>query len=207
MDKNIYIQKGVKKIYCNDIDNVLYVSEFDMDVRDRDGYCIDSRNVDSFFCVNIDNDKCRMFSFNDNTIKERYISLDELDRGYISLFDFIKEGKFIGREFRRISPMITYYGVDGDNARIIDNRYLDMDCYDSKYIVLYEKDNTFLVKYMYSNKGLYVIIDCRYIQDGMYEFIGDVYVEYMDREKVYLDIVKQLDSYCENDIKKKVKVR
>lgn len=204
---NIYIQKGVKKIYNDDRDNVLYVTKFDMDVRDRNGYCIDSRNVDSFFYGDIDGDMCRMLSLSENMVKERYISLDELDRGYIRLDKFIMDGKFVGREFRRISPVITYYGIDKDDSKIIDNRYLKIDDYDNKYIVLYEKDNTFLVKYVYGNKVLYGIIDCRYIQDGNYEFIGDIYLEYMDREKVYLDIVKQMDSYCKNDIKKRIMLR
>ena len=204
---NIYIQKGVKKIYNDDRDNVLYADEYDIDVRNRDGYCIDSRNVDSFFYGDIDGDMCRMLSLSENMVKERYISLDELDRGYIRLDKFIMDGKFIGREFRRVSSVITYYGIDKDDSKIIDNRYLKIDDYDNKYIVLYEKDNTFLVKYVYGNKVLYGIIDCRYIQDGNYEFIGDIYEEYINREKVYLDIVKQMDIYCKNDIKKRIKVR
>lgn len=207
MDKSIYIQNGVKKIYNNDRDNVLYVTEFDMDVRNRNGYCIDSRNVDCFF-YGYREEKCyRIVSLNENIVVKKYISLDELDRGYISLYDFINDGLFIGREFRRISPVIIYYGIGNNNSRIIDNRYLKIDDYDNKYIVLYEKDNTFLVKCMYGNKGLYGIVDCRYIQDGNYEFIGDVYEEYMDREKIYLDIVKQIDIKCKNNIKKKIKVR
>ena len=188
MDKSVYIQKGVKKIYNNDIDNVIYVCEFDIDVRNRDGYCIDSRNIDSFFYGYRDNDRYRIVSLNENSISDRYISLDELNRGYISLDEFINEGRFIGREFRRLSSVVTYYGVDLDCSRMIDNKYLNIDEYDNKYIVLYELDNTFLVRYMYGNREWYGIVDCRYIQDGNYEFIGDVYLEYMDREKVYLDI-------------------
>ena len=207
MDKGIYIQKGVKKIYSNDRDKIMYVIEYDMDVRNRDGYCIDSRNVDCFYIGYKEKDGYRMNSLNDIRVRYWYISFDELDKGYIRLDEFIKNGKFIGREFRRISPLITYYGVDSDNSRIIDNRYLKIDDYDNKYIVLYEKDNTFLVKYVYGNKGWYGIIDCRYIQDGNYEFIGDIYLEYMDREKVYLDIVKQIDDYCKRNIKKKIKIR
>ena len=207
MDKGIYIQKGVKKVYNDDRDNILYVSEFDMDIRNRNGYCIDSRYVDCFFYGYRENDGYRMVSLNENIISESFVTYDELNKGYINLYDFINEGKFIGREFRRLCPVITYYGIDGDNSRIIDNRYLKIDGYDNKYIVLYENNNTFLIKYMYGNKKLYGIVDCRYIQDGMYEFIGNVYEEYMDRENVYEDIVKQLDIYCKNDIKKKIKVR
>lgn len=205
MNKNIYIQKGVKKIYNNDRDNVLYVTQFPMDVKDRNGYCIDSRGANSFFYVIDDNSGYRLIECNKDRDINKYISYDELDRGYIRLDEFIKDGKFIGREFRRISSVITYYGVDKDNARIIDNRYLDIDCYNNKYIVLYENDNTFLVKYMYGTKGWYGIIDCRYTQDKMYEFIGDTYVEYMNRDKVYLEILEQIDSHSNKYIKIKHK--
>ena len=204
---NIYIQKGVRKIYNNDRDNILYVTKFDIDVRNRDGYCIDSRNVDSFFYGYREDYGYRMSPCCDNIVSDRMISFDELDRGYIRLDKFIEDGEFIGREFRRLCPVITYYGVDGDYSRIIDNRYLKIDGYNNKYVVLYMKDNMFLVKYICGKYELYGIIDCRYIQDGMYEFIGDIYLEYMDRDMVYLDIVKQIDDYCKNDIKKKMKVK
>ena len=207
MDKGIYIQKGVKKVYNDDRDNILYVSEFDMDIRNRNGYCIDSRYVDSFFYGYRENDGYRMIFLNENIISERFVTYDELNKGYINLYDFINEGKFIGREFRRLCPVITYCGVDGDNSRIIDNRYLKIDGYDNKYIVLYVNNNTFLIKYMYGNKELYGIVDCRYIQDNNYEFLGDIYLEYMDREKFYLDIVNQIDSYYDSYIKKRIKVR
>ena len=207
MDKDIYIQKGVRKIYNNDRDNVLYADEYDIDVRNRDGYCIDSRNVDSFFNGYREDYGYRMSPCCDNIVSDRKISFDELHRGYIRLDEFVKEGEFIGREFKRLCPVITYYGTDRDYSRIIDNRYLKIDVYDNKYIVLYRKDNVFLVKYICGKYELYGIVDCRYIQDGMYEFIGDVYLEYMDRESIYLDVVKQMDRYCECNFKKKVKIR
>ena len=141
MDRNVYIQKGVKKIYNDDKDNILYVTDFDMDVRKRDGYCIDSRNVDSFFYGYRENDGYRMSLCDSDIFSDRKISFDELDRGYIRLDEFIRDGKFIGREFRRLCPVITYYGVDEDYSRIIDNRYLKIDGYNNKYIVLYRKDN------------------------------------------------------------------
>ena len=203
MEYNIYIQKGVKKIYNNDRDNVLYVSEYDMDVRNRDGYCIDSRYVDSFFYGYRESDGYRMSPCYGNIVSDRMISFDELDRGYIRLDKFIRDGEFVGREFKRLCPVITYYGIDGDYSKIIDNRYLKIDGYSNKYVVLYRKDDIFLVKYICGRYELYSIVDCRYIRDGMYEFIGDVYLEYIDGDMVYLDIVKQIDRYC----KKKIRLR
>lgn len=203
MNRDLYIQKGVRKVYNNDRDNVLYVTEFDIDVRNRDGYCIDSRYVDCFFNGYRENDGYRMSVCNSERDNDRIISFDELDRGYIRLDEFIRYGEFIGREFRRLCPVITYYGIDGDYSRIVDNRYLKIDGYNNKCIVLYRKDHVFLVKNIYGKHELYDIVDCRYIQDGNYEFLGPIYEEYMDREKIYLDIVKEIDGYS----KKKVKVR
>ena len=60
---------------------------------------------------------------------------------------------------------------------------------------------------MYGNKVLYGIIDCRYIQDGNYEFIGDIYLEYMDRDMVYSETIKQIDSYNKKCVKTRIKVK
>ena len=194
MDSNIYIQKGVKKIYNDNSLGVEYVSEFPLNISDRDGYCIDSRGVDSFFYrINGGLMEC-----NSNIPYVRYVSLEDIDNGYISLFKFINEGLFIGREFIRTSPMITY--IDG--YKIKDNAYL---CSDSKYIVIYAMNNIFLAKYICGNNEEYCIIDCRYINDGMYGFVGDVYEEYSDRYRVYFEIVKQIGDYCKE--KSKVMVR
>jgi len=207
MDRDIYIQKGVRKVYNNDRDNVLYVSEFDMDVRNRNGYCIDSRNVDCFFYGYRENDGYRIGLFDNDIISDRIITFDELDRGYIRLDEFIRYGRFIGREFRRLCPVITYYGTDRDCFKVVDNRYLEIDGYNNRCIVLYEMNSVFLVKYVYGKNDMYGIIDCRYIQDGNYEFIGDVYLEYMDRDRVYFEIVEQIDRYSKGDSKIKVKRR
>lgn len=206
---NIYIQKGVRKVYYRDNEiDVEYITKFSIDVRDRNGYCIDSRGVDSFFYGIEDIDGCKMVECNKDRGINRHISLDELNRGYIKLSDFIRDGKFIGREFKRFLPVVTYCGTDKDRCEIRDGRYLEIDGYgyDSKYIVLYEKDNTFLVKYMYDNNIMYGIIDCRYIQDGMYKFVGPVYDEYKDRDMVYSEIVSQIDCYNKMDVKTRVKV-
>lgn len=191
----VYIQRGVKKVYNNGYFE--YVSDFSMNIDDRDGYCIDSRGVNSFF-YKIDGE-CRFVECNSNISYDRYVSLNEIKSGYINLYDFIDNGIFVGREFIRTVPVITY--LNKDNI-FKDNAYL---CSESKYIVLYAKDNMFLAKYIYGNYEEYCIIDCRYVNDGMYKFIGDVYEEYMDKEMVCLEIFKQIDDYCEKKSKVKVK--
>lgn len=212
MDNNydIYIQRGIRKINYSgsNKDKVEYVNEFIIDENDNIKFCIDSRGIDSFFYVIEVFAGYRLIECNKYNGINRYISKDELNRGYIKLDDFIKEGKFIGREFRRIEPVITYYGTGTNKCRIIDNRYLDLNQYgykDVKYIVLYEKDNVFLAKFIYFDKEYYGIVDCRYIQDRMYKFIGNVYDEYRDRERVYLEIVEQInkDYNINNNVKRK----
>lgn len=194
----IYIQIGVRKQYNEKNNNgvmVEYVTEFSRNISDRDSYCIDSRGVDSFFYKFGD----KLMECNRNIPYDRYISFDELDNGYIELFDFINGSVFIGREFIRLEPVITYLN---NECKMNDKAYL---CSDSKYIVLYAKDNVFLAKYICGRYEEYCIIDCRYITDGMYKFIGNVYDEYSDRGKVYLEIVNQVKEYIEKMNRARVK--
>ena len=206
-DSEIYIQKGVRKVYYNKDIRDDYVVEFSNDVRNRDSYCIDSRGADSFFYVVEDTDGYRLIECNKDIGVNRYISLNELNYGYIKLSDFLRDAKYIGRGFKRIEPVITYYGTDIDICRIIDNMYLEIDGYDNKYIVLYEKDNIFLVKYMFGYNEWYSIIDCRYIQDGNYQFYGKVYEEYKNIDRVYLEIMEQINSFSKKEDKIRVKIR
>lgn len=207
MDSNkydIYIQKGVRKIsYKNNYDKhkIEYITEFINNNRNDNSYCIDSRGIDSFFYGFEVFAGYRIVEYNKDNAIDRYITLDELNNGYIKLFDFIMASKFIGREFIRTEPVITYYNTKEGTTKIIDNRYLKKEQYgyNDKHIVLYEKDNTFLVKYIYQNNECYGIVDCRYIQDGKYEFIGNVYEEYKDRNTIYLDIIKQIENHNKNN--------
>jgi len=151
------------------------------------------------------------------------VSLDDINKRFIKLYDFIKDAKFIGREFRRIQPVCRYSKYKSisngfvrgirrlmlvpNNCGIIeDSSY--MESYDnSKNIVLYMKDNMLLVKYISRYGEFYKIIDCSYVCDGNYEFIGDVYLEYMDRDRVYSEIVEQINGYNMKDVKTRIRKR
>ena len=74
-------------------------------------------------------------------------------------------------------------------------------------IIICKKDNMFLVKYISRYGEIYKIIDCSYVCDGNYEFYGDVYEEYMDRDMVYSEIIKQIDSYNKKCVKTRIKVK
>lgn len=206
---NIYIQKGVRKRYYSEFKEDEYVFEYPLNIGDRDGYCIDTRGVDSFFFVISEEGRYRLIEIDkyDNLnrgIKRDYISINELNKGYIKLSEFIKEAEYVGREFRRTVPVITYC----NNTSIKDNSYLDRYGFENnKHIVLYMKDNTCLVKYMCSYGSGYCIIDCRYIQDSNYEFIGSIYEEYRDRLKVYFDVLKEINKMKYNDFKKKIRTK
>lgn len=144
------------------------------------------------------------------------MSLDEINKRFIKLSDYLRDAQFVGREFRRIQPVYRYskFRIDTIRGRIdrtrnyntITDRSFMSDC-DSKHIVLYMKDNIFLVKDISCLGEFYRIIAGDYTYDGNYEFYGDVYEEYNDRDKVYLEIMEQIDSYNQIDTRTRIKRR
>lgn len=67
----------------------------------------------------------------------------------------------------------------------------------SDYIVLYATRDLFLIKRINNIfvKEKYDLIDSRYTLYGNYEFFGPVYEEYKDTNKVYKEILEQVNGY------------
>ena len=155
----------------------------------------------------IDNDKLwRAYILEDNSIvllkdnrfvkeKRIYSSIDELEKDYIKLTDFLEKSSFVGRAFRRTKPFIEYNGRPNRNFM-----KSEMTMY-SKIVVLYSLNNLFLVKKIDEIFGdKYFFVTSKYLQDGNYELYGPIYNEYNDKNAVYSDIY-----YYINNIRKKKK--
>lgn len=199
IDGEIFIQRGARKVYHNNTDmQDEYVIEYSLDIMDRNNYCIDTRGVDSFYQIFFDEEQFKFYQYRSDVYDKYFevgnISLEKINEGYIRLVDFLKEAVFVGREFKRILPVITYYGTNNIKYSMKDNAYLDVDDI-GKNIVLCMKDNIFLVKHISRFGEEYRIIGCNYIFDGNYEFYGDVYEEYKNMDRVYLEIIEQINNF------------
>lgn len=237
---DLFLQRGVQKIsiYFGEIVGVDYVKE---NLVPSDS-CIDMIGIGSYIDVNgaasiyqlcgydLNGFKINQYNINKREVFELdNVSLDELNKRFIRLSDYLKDALFVGREFRRIQPSYRYSKCENvddfllslfsgrnywkrreiikrEYSVIEDISFIGIDKY-SKNIVLYMKDNIFLVKYTGRFGEGYRIIDCSYTWDGNYEFYGDVYEEYSDRNKVYSEIVKQLKDYDSKFDKRRVRKR
>ena len=224
---DIFLQRGVKRVFREN-GKIICIDYINDDLVNGDNNYIERSGADDIYQLygyDMNGFKMNQYStYGDLVFEIENISLDELNKRFIKLSDFIRDAKFVGREFRRIQPVCRYskYKVvsngsfRGINRRtlicdrksniITDRSFMDLDG-NVKNIVLYMKDNMFLVKCITRFEEFYRIIDCSYVCDGNYEFIGNVYKEYMDRDKVYLEIVKQIDSYNKKCVKTKIKVK
>jgi len=223
---DIFLQRGVKRVFREN-GKIIRIDYINDDLVIGDNNYIDRGGADDIYQLygyDMNGFKINQYSTDGILVYEIVnVSLDDINKRFIKLYDFIKDAKFIGREFRRIQPVCRYSKYKSisngfvrgirrlmlvpNNCGIIeDSSY--MESYDnSKNIVLYMKDNMLLVKYISRYGEFYKIIDCSYVCDGNYEFIGDVYLEYMDRDRVYFEIVEQIDRYSKGDSKIKVKRR
>ena len=116
-----------------------------------------------------------------------YSSKKDLDKDFIKLSDFLEKATFVGREFKRIKPIKSTKGRD-------DERY--MQSYGNNYcIVLFCTQDLFLVRECFFGDESYKLLNSRYTLDGKYEFLGPEHEEYRDKNKVYSEILAQINEY------------
>lgn len=217
---DLFIKKGCDRIIKEDRE----IKYLDDCVVMENGYFIDNCLMDYIYQLcgyDIDGYKINQICNYGITCEFYGLSLEDINKRFIKLFDFLNDSKFVGREFRRTKPIYRYSNVFintgfvrgigrtmiGPKKIIADSSFMDSIQDSSKIIILYMKDNILLAKKIENNNFLedkYMIIGYNYTMDGNYEFIGDVYEEYRDRNMVYSEIVEQINNYNK---KKYVKAR
>lgn len=95
--------------------------------------------------------------------RKEFASLDEVNKYFINLEEFLKSSKYVGRQFQRTMPL-----KDDDDC--LDYSYTKANRY-SIYLALYEKDGIFIA---YRLNELfdyhdYVVIPKHYTEDKNYE--------------------------------------
>ena len=96
--------------------------------------------------------------------------------------DFLKQATFVGRHFRRTEPM----AFTGDNS-FRDNG--------DTIVALYRTDTLLLVKRNVLGEEHFEMISPRFLNDGHYEFYGEVDPEFMYPEDLCQAIINQLVEY------------
>lgn len=147
---------------------------------------MDYTGTTHFWQVNAINDSQIELNMCESTseISKTYTSIGKLKKDFIKLSEFLEKATFVGREFKRTSPILTFSGK-------LDKSYMQIIGI-TKYIVLYATQDLFLIKRIndYGN-AKYALINSRHTLDGKYEFFGPVYEEYKDKNKVYSEILAQ----------------
>ena len=223
---DLFLQRGVKRVFREN-GQIVRIDYIKGDIVNGDNFYIDRSGADDIYQLygyDMNGFKLNQYTtYGDLVFEIENVSLDDINKRFIKLSDFINDAKFIGREFRRTQPVCRYSKyksvsngfvrgirrltlVPNDCGVITDRSYME-NYENNKNIVLYAKDNMFLVKYISRFGEVYKIIDCSYTSDGNYEFYGDVYEEYRDRDKVYSEIVEQINSYNKKDVKTRIRRR
>lgn len=118
-----------------------------------------------------------------------YNSVEEMNKDFIKLTEFLKKSTYVGMEFVRTKPIVTY-----DNK--FDRSFMKINplLEEEKHIVLYAMQDLFLIRVIDDPfiKDRYELVNSKYTLDGNYKFIGKVYSEYKDKTKVYKEIYEEL---------------
>lgn len=148
--------------------------------------------TESFWQLSATNDKLIILNRCDKMFQSKrvYSSIERIKNDFIKLSDFLEKAIFVGRKFKRIKPTKDSGGEQDDSYILYDKKF------SSQYIVLYATQDLFLIKRIDRILGEeYALINSRYTLDGNYEFFGPVYEEYRDRNKVYREILEQINGY------------
>lgn len=111
-------------------------------------------------------------------IKKGYKSEEVLDNDFIKLSDFIKNGTYIGKYFRRTKLI---YKEDKELLSVNHNIF-----------ILFENDGVLLSIRPVDDKAVFGIVPKKYTEDGNYELYGCQKISYNDVKKINKAIVKQL---------------
>ena len=105
-----------------------------------------------------------------------YDNEETMNEYFISLADFLKDAEYVGRHFRRTKQLGKY--------NILSYRSDDIEP-----LLLYRKDNIMLVLY---EDSMYEMLSPVHSKDGNYEIYGEINDSYRDKQKIYMDILKQV---------------
>ena len=135
---------------------------------------------------------------------------------FIPLFDFIRQAKYVGKEFKRTSARLIPNAKGSTSQRIFivkkgkllntSKRYTEDDSYMNpsdlfRTYVMYEKDGIMLVKKIYLGQPRYELMESCYLKDGSYELYGNIEES---KEDTLLNIMNQMQ---ERESRNKRKVR
>lgn len=121
-----------------------------------------------------------------NSVERVYKDIEQLESDFVKLSDFLDKATFVGRKFRRTKPVIHHTGKGDKSYMFVDDKYY--------YIVLYAMQDLFLVMKHSYNGDEYLLINSQYTLDGNYEFYGEVFQEYADKDMVYREILEQIEN-------------
>lgn len=178
----LFLRKNPNKHYFKEQD--FTNPEFGIRLKEN----IDYSKMSVFWQLDVNNEKelkvraCEDYNYN---VEASYTSITDLKKDYVSLFEFLERATFVGRQFKRTEPSYSSTGH-------IDVSFMDSE----EHIALYCSQDLFLVKSTdYNASPKYRLVVGRYTLDGKYEFLGPVHEEYRDRDKVYNEILAQINEY------------
>ena len=123
---------------------------------------------------------------------KRYRSKEDADKRFIRLRLFLEKANYVGKYFTRTGYIKTVYPhgrttMDMSYNRTFSNRF-------HTTLVLYEYGDNMLsvIEDGKTNERRFQVISHKYLDDGNYEFSGEVKNEYDDKAELYQAILKQL---------------
>ena len=132
------------------------------------------------FWVLVTNGKQINLLFQDPFI-DKVVSFDsksQMNKKYMRLAEFLDKATYVGRYFRRTTP------VNDD-----DFSYMDKD---SNILVLYTDGKIMLINDRYDDHDIYAILSPEYLVDGNYQIYGDLNDGYTDKAELYRAIHRQI---------------
>lgn len=114
--------------------------------------------------------------------EREYNTLEDVNRDFISLMDFLEKAEYVGRYFKRTAPHIS------------DGSYMEED---KSCFILYKLEDVAICKVISINvftgedEERFEVLSGRYLEDGNYKYYGDVIDSFDDKVGIYNEIYNQ----------------
>ena len=150
---------------------------------------INYTQIDNFHILKITENGLEMICYNKIGKKEsNKCDIKKIKEKYVRLLDFLKEAKYIGKEFIRTEPLLK----DGNK----DTSYIKQDPYEST-TVLYKTDYAMLVEYKSRHVHYFEMLKPEYFIDNNYTFIGNTQKIYENKKETYMEVIGEIENRYE----------
>lgn len=160
--------------------------EIEQDLKKLEEEILNYEHTENFHILKITENGMKLVCYNKiGRKKSNLCDIKELKEKYVRLLDFLKEAKYIGKEFKRTEPLIM--------GGTTDISYIKQEPHETT-TVLYKTDYAMLVEYESKHSHYIEMLKPEYFIDNNYTLIGKTKRTFEDKKETYIEVIDEIEN-------------